>query len=268
MYCKPRRLALPLALSLLTPMLAVAADEVEPIATDRPDFVESSLTVGRSVFQIETSVARERNTRKHADETMWSTPTLLRYGVSDDVELRLETDAFTWTRSKEGGSSSTERGFSDSSLGVKWHVLDGDEHGRPSVGLLFHVDLNSGSSAFRRNAHAPSIRAVAEWELPKDMSLGVMAGVVADKDDDGDRFASGILAATVGKAFTERWRGFVELAGRSLTKSEYGGNVVTLDLGTAYYIDADTQIDAAVELGANDNTPNHAWTIGISHRFR
>ena len=48
------------AFTILSVAAAAHAQE-KPITTDRPDFVESSLTVGQGRFQIETSVARERH---------------------------------------------------------------------------------------------------------------------------------------------------------------------------------------------------------------
>lgn len=243
---------------------AVASDAVSPIATDRPDFVESSFTVGDRVFQVETSVAYERNKRHGSDERTWTTPTLLRYGIGKTFELRLETDAFTRQKIP---SSGTERGFSDTAVGFKWHTSD-EAGARPSTAILVHFDLDSGSSAFRRNGVMPSVRGVAEWSLPNAMSFALMGGVMYDKTAQGERFSSGILAATVGKSFTDNFRGFVEIAGQSLTKAKYGGNIVTFDTGLAYLLNKDVQLDVAASFGLNKNTPNYALTTGISLRFR
>lgn len=95
----------------------------DKIATDRPDFVESSDVVGKYRFQIETSVALERNKEDGFKERTFSTPTLLRYGVSDNLELRAETDGRLVARTDDlvAGTRVTERGYGDLSLGVKWH---------------------------------------------------------------------------------------------------------------------------------------------------
>jgi hypothetical protein len=65
---------------------------------------------------------------------------------------------------------------------------------------LAHVDLDTGSTAFRGQGLRPSLRFVAEWDLPDDMSIGVMPGLVADKAEDGSRFTAGIFAVTLAKA--------------------------------------------------------------------
>ena len=51
------------------------------IATDRPDFVESSLTVGSRTVQVESSVAYQRSGSAASRTAAWSTPTLVRWGL-------------------------------------------------------------------------------------------------------------------------------------------------------------------------------------------
>jgi hypothetical protein len=256
-------------IAMLSVNSAFAAEPDERIATDRPDFVESADVVGTGVFQLETSIAFERNTQQGANLRTWTTPTLLRYGISKTLELRLETDGFTHqTASGIGGQNDLQSGMSDTSLGVKWHLSDGDDKGSAATALLLHVDLDSGSSAFRRNGTAVSLRGVAEWELPGDSSLGLMGGVVFDRDETGERFQSGILAVTFSKPLADNVRGFVELAGRSLTEQRFGGNVITFDTGVTYAVGKDMQWDVSAAFGLNKETPDYAVGIGFSIRFR
>jgi hypothetical protein len=247
---------------------AASADTDEGISTDRPDFVESSATVGKGVFQIETSVAFERTKQDSATSDLWTTPTLLRYGVLPNLELRLETDGFARSRIDDSGVVMRENGFSDVSLGIKWHQKDGDEaSATPAIAWLLHVDLDSGSLAFRGPGKVPSLRMVAEWELAGDASLGIMPGIAYDKDDHGERYWAGTLAATYGRPLAEKLRGFIELAGQHLATASHGGSVLTADTGIAYAIDKNTQIDTAFFFGLNKNSPDVTVTVGFSKRF-
>lgn len=249
---------------------AASARADEPIATDRPDFVESSDTVGKGRLQIETSVAFERNDADGIKVRSRSTPTLVRWGVGEDWELRLETDGFMreQTRDRNTGLSDKATGFSDTAIGIKWHTMDADEKtGRPSMAWLFHADLNTGTREFRGSGLRPSVRATAEWELPGEWSVGVMPGLMFDKRDDGKRFTAGIFAVTVGKGWTDRFRTFVELSGQSLASKKNGGSFVTFDSGAVYLLTNDMQVDFAISKGLNDDTPDFSWTVGFSVRF-
>ena len=249
-------------------MAAAAHAEEKPIGTDRPDFVESSQTVGQGRFQIETSVARERHSNAGVKTTRLTTPTLMRYGIAPAWELRLETDGYTLQREHDWTSSttSTQRGVSETSIGLKWHTQDGED-AVPSIAWLFHADLPTGSRAFRGNGVRPSLRAVFEWELPQDFSLGVMPGIIYDTTDTHRRHAAGILAAVLGKSWNDRFRTFVEISGQRIASSRNGGSTVTYDTGAAYLLTNDVQVDTAFSWGANKNTPNFAWTVGLSVRF-
>lgn len=260
-------------LALLYGLLALAlagacrADD-EPIATDRPDFVESSDVVGKGRLQLETSLAWERDRQGGIKTRLASTPTLLRIGFADDWELRLETDGRLRLRTDAPGAVARENGWADLAVGVKWHQRDGDEEAAtPGLAWLAHLDLDSGSGAFRGQGVRPSLRLVAEWALPGGWSVGVMPGLYRDRDDDGRHFTGAILAGVVGKSINERLRAFVELAGQQLASSRHGGSLVTLDLGIAYLLDRNLQLDTAVSRGLNRNAPDLSWTVGLSARF-
>ena len=236
--------------------------EVEPISTDRPDFVESSLTVGKGRFQIETSTAFERIRDSAGRVKTQSAPTLFRMGVSNNVELRMETDSYL----RVTGAVPTQSGTADIAIGAKWHTRDGGGS-RPSVGWLLHADLPSGKSAFRGKGVRPSLRSVMEWELPKDVSLGVMPGLAWENDETQGRYLSGIMAVVVGKSWTSKFRTFAEVSGQALRAGRFGGNVVTYDAGAAWLLGNDLQLDVVGMWGATKNYRGATLGLGISRRY-
>jgi hypothetical protein len=242
------------------------AGETDKIVTDRPDFVESSDVVGRAIVQIEASVAQERKKANGLRERTFSTPSLLRVGVSDSVELRLETDGLVAMHTDGGATSTSERGYADASLGVKWHALDA-KGGLPSIGFLAHLDLASGSRAFRGDGVRPSLRMAAEWDLPNDYALGVMPGIIRGRDDSGQGFTAAIFGIVLGKEWTEQVRTFVEFAAPQLAAERHGGTVATFDIGAAYLVSRHWQVDTALSAGLTKQTSNLSWTIGLSTRF-
>jgi len=249
-------------------MLAPVARAADAISTDRPDVVESSDVVGRGRVQIETGLQSERDVDGGITTRTRTTPTLLRIGIQDALELRIETDGRTLARSEAPGASSGRVGWADVAFGVKWHVQDGDEaQGLPGMAWLLHLDADTGSSAFRGQGIRPSLRFVGEWDLPHEMSVGVMPGLVMDRNADGKRFVAGILAVTLGKVWTPAWRTFVELAGQQIASKSNGGSVVTFDAGATYLVNDSLQLDVSLSRGLTRESPDFAWGVGVSLRF-
>lgn len=245
---------------------AVAHAE-DSIATDRPDVVESSEVVGKGRFQIETSFAAEREAKNSPRARTYSTPTLLRIGVSENVELRMETDGLMRMSTWDAGEKTTKEGISDIAFGLKWHVKSPPENeSGPSMAWLFHFDAPTGTREFRGHGIRPSARLVSEWDFG-NWSLGVMPGVYVDHNDQNKRYIGGIFAVVAGTSLADRLRGFVEFSGQQLTTKKNGGNVVALNAGLAYLITEKIQVDAAVAKGLSSATPKHQWTTGLSMLF-
>lgn len=143
-------------LSIILAVAAVSTAWAEPISTDRPDFVESSRTVGEGRLQFEMSVAGEHDKTDGIKTTTFTTPVLIRYGIAPAWELRLEGDGYTRQETHDSVLSTrdTESGVSETSIGVKWHTHDGGG-AAPSIGWLLHADIESGSRAFRATGHVP-----------------------------------------------------------------------------------------------------------------
>ena len=275
-----------IALAIALPRLVLAQ---VPIGTDRPDFVESSSTVGAGAIQIEGSFAFDTETIGVDNVDTWTTPFLFRVGISNSWELRLESDWFTryqvtnQTLSNSPSEVSTRQitnnGISDVSVGVKWSFLPSDEFGRPAMAALVHVDLPIGSAELRGFGVRPSFRVVAEWsfhipwidgdyldqgDFRGDWGIAVMPGLQFDQDEFSS-YPSGVFGLVISRGLlSPRFRAFSEMAFEQIRKDEYGGHVGVIRTGGTFLLNDWWQIDSAIAFGLTDNAPNFGMTFGLS----
>lgn len=258
-----------LSLHVLAAAAATPTDDYsDPIATDRPDFVESSSVVGKGRVQIETSGAFERSRHDGVVERLVSTPSLLRLGVSDTLEARIETDGVShaWTRGLGSDDNEDASGLADTSFGMKWHVRDGAE-GVPALGMLFSVDVPSGARRLHSAGVRPSLRGVAEWDLPSDLSLGVMPGLASERNEAGRHFTSAIFGVVLGKDWNKRFHSYIEMAAPRIAHARDGGTQASAGFGSSYLLTPDCQVDVGLLGGLNRFTPNVSITAGVSVRL-
>jgi len=247
---------------------ARARAEDNAIVTDRPDFVESAEVVGLGRFQVEAGLQSERDRGNGAAARTLSTPTLLRLGVSETLELRAGGDGLTHVRAADpAGAPRRVHGFSDVSFGAKWRVREGDAGGMPGVAWLADLETPIGSKSLRGKGVRPAVRVTAEWALPHDFSIGVMPGVFLDRNDDGKRYAAGVLAVTLGKGLGSHLDAFVEVAGERLAAQRNGGSSVTFDTGLAWRATDSLQLDLAFAHGLSAAAPDFRGGLGVSARF-
>ena len=103
----------------------------------------------------------------------------------------------------------------------------------------------------------PRQRAVGDW------GVGIMPGMTYDRDGD-ERFASGILAAVVGKGLTDSLRAFIEIAFEQIAEDQRGGNVGFIDFGGTFLLNPRWQLDAAALVGITDPAVDLGFTLGLS----
>ncbi|WP_374582512.1 transporter [Pseudoduganella sp.] len=248
----PKRLLCALAL----PLCCAAAEPDDWIATDRPDFVDAPAVVGKGRVQLETGWLQSKEAR--------STPWMLRLGVSDDVELRLESDGRLVDRS----GPAKVRGWGDAALSAKWRLREADgASGSPAIGLVLQADFATGSPAFKGNGTRSSLRVPLEWDLPHDMNFGIMPGYYQDRDEQGRHVSTGQFGITLAKNFGERAYTFVELAAPRIARGRDGGSTASFDFGGGYSLTPDLHVDVGVMLGLNRRTPDRALTVGLSVRL-
>lgn len=240
--------------ALALPLFCAAAEPDDWISTDRPDFVDSPEVLGKGRVQLETGIQQSKDER--------STPLLLRVGVSDRLELRLETDGRVTDRSDPAHPG----GWGDSGLSVKWQLNEGKD-GTPTVGLIPQLDFATGSRGFKGNGTRPSLRMPMEWELPHDLSLGVMPGLYRDRDDNGRHYTTGMFGVTLAKGLSERADVFVEVSTPRIAHARDGGTQASFDFGGGYSLTRDLRLDTGFMVGLNRYTPNLAFTVGLSVRM-
>jgi hypothetical protein len=245
-----------------------AAFAAEPIDTDGPDFVESSEAVGRGRFQYETHLQFERDDRDATRTTTTSTPTLFRYGITETIELRVETEGFVRAVEESGGTTVSRTGTGDTAFGLKWRSHDRNAaRNKPAIAWILHFEAPSGTDGFEGQGIRPSLRSVFTWDLPRDLSLGLMPGIKYDTAEDGRRFASGIFGVVLNKRITGNFRAFVELSVAQIASQRDGGTIASWDVGAAYLLGNDTQLGARAGVAANRNTPDLFLLLELAQRF-
>ena len=245
----------------LTGVLGIAA--LLAIPGVRAD--EEADVVGEQQVQLDTGMSLERDSRDGVDSLRSTAPFLLRVGLGERWEARVEADGLTVASETVAGRTTSQSGYSDVSLGAKVHLGAGQGF-RPGTALLMHVDVASGSPEFRGEGLRPSFRAVAEWELPAEYSLGIMPGIAYELSGQR-RYYSGILAATVGKQWNGKLRTYVELSGQQLAGREDGGNVITYDAGAVLLLNPRLEVGTAVSRGANTNSPGWSYGAGLTFKL-
>jgi hypothetical protein len=260
-----RRQAALLALACSTQF--AYADDGDAINPDRPNVANSSQVVGDGRIQLEIGVDWDRQRNDDLHVRTLSTPALLRIGLGDTTELRVETDGRSIEHERDPATRArtTSAGWNATSIGVKWHFADG-EGAHPALGLIGTMTLPSGSSGLRVKGVLPQLMLAAEWELPKGWSLAVTPGAGADVDDEGARYRYGILAASLGKKFTDQLQGFLEVAAPQIASASHGGDRVQVDAGVSWRLNKNCQVDAMVVRGLNGNTPDLGLAFGLSVR--
>lgn len=241
------------------------ADDSNP---DRPGIADGSSVVGAGRFQVESGLQREWRSDGDERERLTYVPTLLRFGIDDHWEARIEGNVFGWQKQSDpvnGVAHST--GAMPVSVGVKYNFQASDDNGKPGYGIIVRVFPHSGSDIFGTHRVTGDARLVADFPLSENWSLNPNIGVASDEDGDGRQYNTALLAATLGYAASKQLNVFVD-TGMQSREQRHGGSQVIVDTGVAYALTSDVQLDASVGRGIHGATPPRVFaSAGVSVRF-
>lgn len=237
-------------LAVLAAMCAddAIAQSAQAMSTERPSFSSSAYVLPTGTWQVETGY-RYTNDSDGADFELHTLPlALLRYGVSDGIELQFGWPGWSW---RDNGNN-TDSGTNDATVRMKIQVTD--EYAATPIAFFAGLTLPLGDDEFTSDSYEPSIGAA--WAHSR--FFGTV--LIAESDDDytfenglGMRF--GLQEGT--SAYAE-WQA---------TVPEDGGSSHSLNGGVLWLRRANMQLDLNGSLGLNDRAADFSIGGGFAWRF-
>lgn len=251
-----------------------SADAADLINPDRPGIADGSRVIGPGQLQFEFGIQEERRRVDTGSRTTTVfVPTLIRFGISEHFEVRIESNSVTSTQITTNGSAVRRTaGYSPVSLGFKYGLYDshsdsgGSGGSRRSLGMIARVFPSSGSSDFHTNRYTADARLAADWDFAPKLSLNPNVGVARYEDAQWHVFTAVLGALTLNYLPTERLNPFVDMGIQ--TPEESGGTTsIIVDTGIAYIVGQDAQLDVSIGRGVHGTTPPRPFVaVGFSIR--
>lgn len=248
-----------IAISFMT--FAQDNDMESPLVTDRPDATEASSTVGKGILQIETGGLYESFEENNIKlEAYTYNTTLVRYGILDNLELRVGWD-FTEgiTKVNDNELNNVASGLSPLLLGVKLDIAK-EKGGMPEIALIGHVfPLFTASRDYRPETTAIDFRFSLSHTLSDNSSLGYNIGGQWGNDSSE---AAAIYTIAYGYSINEKIGAYAELYGDMPEDSSANH---FWDAGLTYLVSNDLQLDAYL---GSSITKGQDLLFGLGASFR
>jgi hypothetical protein len=242
--------------------LSFSASAEEPLVTDRPDFTESSSTVGSGVLQLEGGLTYSDFRNGVSVTTVGEI--LARWGVAEKLELRFQVPTYSWER----GGGVEGSGFLSSGIGFKYELLQGSGDGfvgGMEAALIASTTIPTGTSDFVSSKWQPSAVFSASWVLGPNVGIGSNLGIGRPADDE-NRYTTLWASVAVGVGLDEATSIFVELYGFN-REEDRGPSTVTFQTGLVYLFSPDLQADVRAARRLTDRGVDFLVGTGISWRL-
>ena len=253
------------ALALLA-ALPARADDLGPICPDRPGKGTSPCTLAPGHAQVELGLFDESTQRRGGVTTDMTVAggALLKYGVSDSLDLEAGMALYQGQRVHSGASDITTSGVGDLVLHAKVNPL-GD-----SGGFAFVLDpyIKLPTAGALGNGHVEGgLVAPFSIDLGNNWSFAMTPEADVLLNGSGNGYHAQLVdVAGFGKSFRLLTLGAEVWTSQNLDPA---GSVAqySADIDAAYLLGNDTQLDAGVNFGLNRATPDAEFYFGISRRF-
>jgi len=224
----------------------------QEIVTDRPDQTESSTTVPLKSFQFEGGVLLGNYNFANSSEQMLLIPTtLLRYGLTKSIELRL-VEQLIHIKNKQ--TSEDNSGLSDLELGAKIQILKNPAI-NTEIAFISHLLLPTGAISVT-NDHVGTVNKLAiSHGITDFLDLGYNVGYNYFGTEKGYLTYS----VALGLGMTKRIGAYIETYGEVV---EFNDWISNFDSGITYLIRDNMQLDLSFGLGLNQRM--NYFSVGYS----
>lgn len=264
-----------LIIVLLVFLCSIAnAQKIDDIVTDRPDQTESPVTLPKGFIQVELGGSYEgdkstfgelANIKSHS---ISAPSVLLRYGISDNVELRLGGE-FISSKTEihyiqfviEDELIIEESGFSPISIGTKIKMFE-EDCARPEMAFLFSLGIPFDTDGpFQSKYVSSEFRLAAAHTLSDRFSLSYNLG---GEWNGSSPAATGIYTLSLASGLTGKLSVFAEVYG-FLTQGETPDH--RFDGGFTYLFAKNVQADLSGGIGITEKSPDFFVGAGVSLRL-
>jgi hypothetical protein len=239
----------------------------EPLTTDRPDFTEASITVGRGVRQLEMGFTYAEDDEDGSEVQGYSYPeTLLRAGIfADWLEFRVGWN-YLEERVSDASSTATFSGSDDLYLGLKLG-LTSQSGFLPEMALVPQMTVPLGS-VFTADEVLPGVNWLYGWDVNDWLSTaGSTQFNRAIDGESGEPYIEFAQSWTIGYSFTESWGAYTEWFcfvpdGADTARTEH-----YMDGGFTFLVSDDLQLDWRAGVGLSEAAADYFLGTGLSARF-
>jgi hypothetical protein len=240
----------------------------EPLESDRPDFTESSATVGRHRWQVESGYTYTQAKGGDPTDNAHDLPELLvRWGVAERLELRLAWDegmVFESQRDRGSGRLLTTNGSSDVSFGFKY-AISKQKGWRPQTGIIASVSAPIGDAAQGSRQVDAHINYCYSWEFTEKLSLSCSTGNKCTRESD-DHFTRFFHSTSVEYELTKKLHVFNEWYGLFRRDANDNRPQYYYDGGFTYLVTPNFQLDWRAGVGLNAVSDGFFTGCGLTIR--
>ena len=247
-----------LALAVLGMSSASFAVEFERPGTG---FSTSTIPVGKLAWEQSLANAHYFEDQNEQGQTVKHTlvyaDTLLRTGLSDDVELQLGWQGPAWSKTKIAGQSSEQDGLGDVSIAVKKSIdLDDD---KLSMAVLAQAVIATGNASFSVQDDIYTLASSINYAYSEGLTTGLSMFYSVQ---DGQWRATAV--PNLNYALNDKWAGYSELV---YSKAESEDYEYGLGSGVMYQVNSRLQLDAGVGVGLNGTADRYQASLGFAYAF-
>jgi hypothetical protein len=237
-------------------LTVINSQNLDPIATDRPDQTECPFIVPKGYIQAENGLVYEKISQKNV--ALAHPSVLWKYGISEKLEFRLITEIMSENAINQPNSI----GLTPITVGFKTKLAD--ENGVfPLMSFIGHLGIPSWASPeFKTNYFAPNFRFTMQHTLSEKLILAYNLGAEWDGETPNTTF---IYTLTSGFSVTKKLGVYLELYGFAPQKLSADHR---FDGGFTYLINPNIMVDVSGGFGLTDNAPLYYFSLGFSYRFR